>query len=108
MCGLVKFGSVSNAKAHLKEILKDVDITDNPILLHYTDGIVKASLYVHEKLQDIDYEIMSVEDMHREFFFVRIQCALSVMCDSTEKSIKESLLNLRKSVSSHFSILSKK
>lgn len=95
LCGLVKIGSVSNAKAHLKEILTDVDITDNPILLHYDEGQIRASLFIHEKLQDIDFEVMSIEDLYKEFFFVRIQCDLSVNCDASEKSIKESLFRLR-------------
>ncbi|XP_054086084.1 probable Ufm1-specific protease 2 isoform X2 [Zeugodacus cucurbitae] len=29
LCGLVKFGDCTDAEAHLNEILKDVDITDN-------------------------------------------------------------------------------
>lgn len=95
LCGLVKIGSVSNAKAHLKEILKDVDITDNPILLHYNDGQLIASLFVHEKLQDIDFEVMSIDDLYTEFFFVRIQCELSAVCEAAEQSIKESLFGIR-------------
>lgn len=95
MCGLVKIGSISNANAHLKEILTDVDITDNPILLHYNAGQIKASLFIHEKLQDIDFEVMSIDDLHTEFFFVRIQCELSAVCDVSEQSIKESLFGVR-------------
>ncbi|XP_063710149.1 probable Ufm1-specific protease 2 [Culicoides brevitarsis] len=95
LCGLVKIGSVSNAKAHLKEILTDVDITDNPILLHYNNGDIKASLFIHEKLQDIDFEVMRIDDLYNEFFFVRIQCQLAAFCDATEQSIKESLFGLR-------------
>lgn len=102
LCGLVKFGksSIKESEKNLKEIINDIDITDNPIVLTVDEGDIKASFYVHEKLQDIAYEVVSVSDIYREFFFVRIQTYLEVAVELTEKSIKDNMFALRKNLAS--------
>lgn len=86
LCGLVKFGDCTDTEAHLSEIFKDVDITDNPILLHCELGTLvglRASIFMHEKLQDIPYEVMEAEQLYRDFCFTRLKCNLNVYTEQT-------------------------
>ena len=105
LCGLIKFGLCSDTEAHLNEILQDVDITDNPILLNCELGTstglnLKASLFKHGQLEAIPYEVISEEELYRQFFFVRLQCDLDLLVEENEKSIKDSMLALRKRLAS--------
>ena len=86
LCGLVKFGDCSDAEAHLSEILKDVDITDNPILLHCELGTLvglKASIFMHGKLEQVPYEIMEAEKLYADFCFSRLKCDFSIYAENT-------------------------
>lgn len=88
LCGLVKFGDCSDAEAHLSEVFKDVDITDNPILLHCELGTLvgmKASVFMHGKLKEIPFEVMNAEKMYEEFCFTRLRCSLSIYAEPKPK-----------------------
>lgn len=82
-------------------IVQDVDVTDNPVLLHCELGTtvgLRASLFKHGQLEDISFTVMSEEDLWAEFIHARIQCSLEVICASDVKSVKNSMQNLRKQV----------
>ncbi|KAG4066450.1 hypothetical protein HA402_007086 [Bradysia odoriphaga] len=102
LCGLIKFGECTDAQAHLNEIIQDVDVTDNPVLLHCEIGTsnVRASLFMHGHLEDIQFDIMEEETLWNEFIYARVQCNLEVVCPEDEKSVKASMQNLRKYVAS--------
>ena len=81
--------------------MQDIDITDNPILLTCDVGTVvglKASVFKHGQLQEIAYEVTEDEELFKDFFVARLQCDLQVICDENEKSIRDSMQNLRKRV----------
>jgi Ufm1-specific protease 2 len=101
LCGLIKFGEYTDTEAHLAEIIKDIDITDNPILLKYSQGAeqkLQASIFKHGQLQVIEYDVMSVEELYSEFFFCRLIGELDVFCACSEKSVHECMVTLRKKV----------
>lgn len=101
LCGLIKFGPCSDAEAHLSEILQDVDITDNPVLINCDgNGDVKASLFKHGQLEDINFEVVSEVDLFRDYLFLRLQCSLELYCELNEKSIAENSFRLRKRLAS--------
>lgn len=86
LCGLVKFGDCTDAEAHLNEILKDVDITDNPILLQCELGTLvglRASVFIHSKLEEVPYEVMEAEQLYRDFCFTRLKCSLELFTHQT-------------------------
>ncbi|XP_055855942.1 probable Ufm1-specific protease 2 [Episyrphus balteatus] len=101
LCGLVKFGDCTDAEAHINVILKDVDITDNPILLQLELGTLvgmKASIFMHEKLEQIPYEVMEAEELYTDFCFSRIKCNLMLYTESTVEAVKKNMHILRKNV----------
>lgn len=100
LCGIVKIGSCGEAQGRLKEVLEDVDITDNPILLTVNGDEIKASVFVHEQFEDIEFQVLTAQELYRDFFFVRVQCSLLTICENNEKSIKDKLFQLRKSLAS--------
>lgn len=99
LCGIFKFGDCSDTEAHMEEILTNVDITDNPILLqcHKEDGDfeVKASQWKNGKLETIEYEICSEEQLYRQFVMMRLLGYTEISTENNENSIKSSFLELR-------------
>lgn len=100
LCGLIKFGSCTDAEAHLSEIIADVDVTDNPILLTCDTGCenLKAFLFKNGKLEEAEYEVMSEEELHKSFSFVRLRFDMREYVDDQSR-IPEILQERRKYVS---------
>lgn len=102
LCGLVKFGPCTDVEAHLTEIFKDVDITDNPILLNCELGTLvglKASFLMHGKLEQVPYEVMEAEQLYRDFCFTRIKCSWTIYTEKNPTSLRREMYLLRKSIS---------
>lgn len=102
LCGLVKFGDCSDAEAHLSEIFKDVDITDNPILLHCELGTLvglKASFLMHGKLEQVPYEVMDEEQLCRDFCFTRLKCSWTIYTEDNALAVRREMHALRKTIS---------
>lgn len=71
LCGLIKFGTCTDAEAHLNEILADVDVTDNPILLTCDIGgceNLKAFFLQNGKLVETAFEVMLYESNATSLF----------------------------------------
>ncbi|XP_036326954.1 probable Ufm1-specific protease 2 [Rhagoletis pomonella] len=99
LCGLVKFGDCTDAEAHLTEILKDVDITDNPILLQCELGTLvglRAHVFMHSKLEEVPYEVMEEEELHSDFCFTRLKCSLDFYTQQTVEAVRREMHLLRK------------
>lgn len=102
LCGLVKFGDCTDAEAHLSQVFKDVDITDNPALLHCQLGTttgLKAAFLLHGKLEDVPYEIMESDALCRDFCFTRLKCHWSIHTLGTESAVRARIHDLRKKIS---------
>lgn len=102
LCGLVKFGHCTDAEAHLSEIFKDVDITDNPILLNCELGTLvglKASFLMHGKLEQVPYEILSAEEIFRDFCFTRLKCSWTIYTEANPLAVRKEMHSLRKTIS---------
>lgn len=72
------------------------------MLLHCETGEtanIRASLFKHGQMEDIQFDIMDEETLWAEFVHSRVQCNLEVICPEDEKSVKASMQNLRKYVS---------
>uniref|UniRef100_A0A240SWY2 Probable Ufm1-specific protease 2 n=1 Tax=Glossina morsitans morsitans TaxID=37546 RepID=A0A240SWY2_GLOMM len=102
LCGLVKFGDCSDVEAHLSEVFKDVDITDNPILLHCELGTLvglRAYFLMHGKLEQVPYEVMLPAQLYRDFCFTRLKCNWTIYCEATNQSVQHEMHALRKMLS---------
>lgn len=102
LCGLVKFGLCTDAEAHMADILLDVDVTDNPILLHCELGTtvgLRASLFKHGQLEQIPFEVVGEQQLMNEFAYTRLACRLDIDCAEDELSMKKALQTLRVHVS---------
>lgn len=99
LCGLIKFRSCSDAAAHLKEIFSDVDVTDNPILLTCDSGCenLKAFFFKNGKLELAEYEVLSEQELHQTFSFVRLRFYLREFVDDLSR-IPEIMQDRRKYV----------
>lgn len=74
-------------------------MTDNPLLIKYSldAADVNAFYYIHQKLEPIQYEIISEDDLWEDFFYIRLQANLPFITEKT--NILESLQDTRKNVS---------
>lgn len=106
LCGLIKFGTCSDAAAHLSEIISDVDVTDNPILLTCESGCedLKAFFFKNGKLEEAEYEVVSEEELLRSFSFVRLRFDFREYVDELCR-IPEIMQERRKYVGHHLSRL---
>lgn len=98
LCGLVKFGLCTDAEAHMADILQDVDVTDNPILLHCELGTtvgLRASLIKHGQVEQIPFEVVDEQQLWNEFAYTRLTCTLEINCAESEEAVKEALQKLR-------------
>uniref|UniRef100_A0A0K8TZQ5 Probable Ufm1-specific protease 2 n=1 Tax=Bactrocera latifrons TaxID=174628 RepID=A0A0K8TZQ5_BACLA len=103
LCGLVKFGDCTDAEAHINDILKDVDITDNPILLQCELGTLvgmRASVFIHSKFEEVPYEVMEAEQLYRDFCFTKLKCSLELYTQQTVEAVRREMHTLRKLLSS--------
>ncbi|EDV97348.1 probable Ufm1-specific protease 2 [Drosophila grimshawi] len=101
LCGLVKFGECSDTQAHLNEVISSVDITDNPILLQCQLGTLvgmKASFFMHGKLEDVPYEVMEASQLYNDFCFTRLKCGFFLYTAPTPEAIAKEMHALRKRV----------
>lgn len=103
LIGLVKFGDCFDER-QIGEILKDCEITDNPILLHCNLGStvgLKASIFVHGKLESIPFEVMEPTDLYNDFCFSRVRCNLSIFSEEDGENIKRNIQKLRKDIAAN-------
>ncbi|XP_017100416.2 probable Ufm1-specific protease 2 [Drosophila bipectinata] len=101
LCGLVKFGDCTDGEAHLNEVIKSVDITDNPILLQCQLGTLvglRASFFVHGKLEEAQYEVMEAEQLYNDFCFTRLKCGYFLQTAATPEAVAREMHVLRKRV----------
>lgn len=78
--------------------MQDIDVTDNPILLHCELGTsvgLRASLFKHGQLEDIAFEVLEEQQLWNDFIYTRLQCTLEINCAEDEASLKKALQVLR-------------
>lgn len=82
----------------MPDILRDIDVTDNPILLHCDVGTtrgLRASLFKHGQLEQIAFEVVDEARLRREFVYTRLSCVLEVRCAETEAAVRKAMQALR-------------
>lgn len=101
LCGVVKFGETLTTGTRMKEILQDVDITDNPLVMIINKKKeMKAHFLVHDKFEETKYEVLSADDMWKQFIHVRLNTVLPLSCEATISGVKNVLQSKRKKIAS--------
>ncbi|KOB77192.1 Uncharacterized protein OBRU01_04511 [Operophtera brumata] len=101
LCGVVKFQDDLSAGTLVKEILQDVDITDNPlVILMNKSKELKANFLVHDKFEETNYEVLSTEELWRQFLHVRLNTVLPLICEATINGVKNMMQTKRKKIAS--------
>ncbi|CAK1551837.1 unnamed protein product [Leptosia nina] len=101
LCGVAKFSDTPNLESKPKEILQDVDITDNPLFLTIDkEKEIKAHFLVHEKFEETQYDIFESEDLWKQFIHVRLNTVLPLTCEATIAGVKNVLQTKRKKIAS--------
>lgn len=65
---------------------------------------MKAHFLVHDKFEETKYEVMSTEEMSRQFLYVRLNTVLPLSCEATIDGVKNVMQNKRKKVSANDNI----
>lgn len=101
LCGVIKFGDVFTVENGLNEFLQDVDITDNPLVIIVNDKKqMKAHFVVHDKFEEVEYDVLSSEEMWKQFVHVRLNTTLPLSCEATIAGVKNVMQNKRKKIAS--------
>uniref|UniRef100_A0A1E1VX63 Probable Ufm1-specific protease 2 n=1 Tax=Pectinophora gossypiella TaxID=13191 RepID=A0A1E1VX63_PECGO len=101
LCGVIKFGETLTMDNNIKEILQDVDITDNPLVIIINERKdMKAHFLVHDKFEETPYEVLAAEDLWKQFLHVRLSTVLPLSCEATIAGVKNIMQNKRKKIAS--------
>ncbi|XP_041973133.1 ufm1-specific protease 2 [Aricia agestis] len=101
LCGIIKFTEGLSLDSRPKEILQDVDITDNPLVVTISKANkMKAYFLVHDKLEETSYEILEEEDFWRQFLHLRLTTVLPFQCEATIPGVKNVLQSKRVKIAS--------
>lgn len=74
-------------------------MTDNPIYLTCKldkTNAVAASFVKNNVLEEAPFVVLSKDEVHSQFVYVRLKAEIPFMCELTSHSVKETVLNLRK------------
>ncbi|XP_077255806.1 UFM1 specific peptidase 2 isoform X2 [Temnothorax americanus] len=97
-CGILRTGEREEVDT---AVFKDIDITDNPLLLKYsrTTSDVQAYFYVRRKLEAVNnLSIITEDDLSRQFVYVRLQATLPLVAQ--DGNVSEALRESRKNIAS--------
>ncbi|XP_059059990.1 probable Ufm1-specific protease 2 [Achroia grisella] len=101
LCGVVKFGESLSMDLPLKDILQEVDITDNPLVININKTKnLKAHFLVHDKFEETTYEVLSAEEMWKQFLHVRLNTVVPLSCEAAISGVKNVMQNKRKKIAS--------
>ncbi|XP_058810723.1 ufm1-specific protease 2 isoform X2 [Phymastichus coffea] len=87
---------VDQYKQDIPDAFKDIDVTDNPLLIKYSldAADINAFYYIHQKLEPIKFDIINEEDLRKNFCYVRLQATLPFISEKT--NVLDTLQETRK------------
>ncbi|XP_063379661.1 probable Ufm1-specific protease 2 [Cydia fagiglandana] len=101
LCGVIKFGETLTTETRLKEILQDVDITDNPLVIIINQNKdMKAHFLVHDKFEETKYEVLEADELWKQFLHVRLNTVIPLSCEATINGVKNIMQNKRIKIAS--------
>ncbi|XP_061705860.1 probable Ufm1-specific protease 2 isoform X1 [Cydia pomonella] len=101
LCGVIKFGETLTTETRLKEILQDVDITDNPLVIIINQNKdIKAHFLVHDKFEETKYEVLDADELWNQFLHVHLNTVVPLSCEATIAGVKNIMQNKRIKIAS--------
>uniref|UniRef100_A0A182Q957 Probable Ufm1-specific protease 2 n=1 Tax=Anopheles farauti TaxID=69004 RepID=A0A182Q957_9DIPT len=103
LIGWVKTGPYEDPKDFLLKAGPDAFVTDNPVYLHFTGepgAELQTFVFEQRKLQPVECDVFGDEFLYSEYYLLRLQCTLTLVCENTEKSVCENAFRLRKQLGS--------
>ncbi|VVC89167.1 unnamed protein product [Leptidea sinapis] len=101
LCGVVKFNDSTGFDSKLKEILQNVDITDNPLFITIgKDKKMSVNFMVHDKFEETKYDILEADELWKQFLHVRLNTIIPFSCEATIAGVKNVMQNKRKKIAS--------
>lgn len=97
-CGILRVGECEEIDP---DVFKDIDITDNPLLLKYSRNTsdLQAYFYMHQKLEAVNnFSIVSEDGISQQFTYIRLQATLPLTAQ--DGNMLEALQELRKNIAS--------
>ncbi|XP_018336684.1 ufm1-specific protease 2 [Agrilus planipennis] len=102
ICGVIDINSEEN-NVKVDDILRKVDITDNPIYISFNSSLensISAYFIVNDQLKSANFEIVKQANIYSEFVHVRLRASLPIYTELNIDAIKEAFLTLRKQFTS--------
>uniref|UniRef100_A0A182PVX9 Ufm1-specific protease 2 n=1 Tax=Anopheles epiroticus TaxID=199890 RepID=A0A182PVX9_9DIPT len=103
LIGWVKTGPFEDPTDFLLKSGPDAFVTDNPVYLHYTgepEAELQTFIFEQRKLQSVESVLFADDFLYREYYLLRLQCTLTLVCEQNEKSVCENAFRLRKQLGS--------
>ncbi|XP_066592304.1 ufm1-specific protease 2 isoform X2 [Prorops nasuta] len=98
LCGILHIGQ---CEEKLPDAFKDIDVTDNPLLLKYSlnDSKLQSYFYVHQKLEIINnVEVITEEELYQQFLYIQVQGSIPLL--TLKENIIDALQDSRKNIAS--------
>nr|CAD7458427.1 unnamed protein product [Timema tahoe] len=88
-------------KAVLLDGLREVEVTDNPVLLTYSsegEAPLKSQYIINDNLCDTELHVLTEEEFWKQFVCIRVQGFLKVSCDVKKDVVLETLQEIGKEI----------
>lgn len=109
-CGIIQLGdndlkikstTSEENEEQIKERLRDIDVTDNPVFIkHNNNNVIAAWFCVNDRLEPTKYTAITEQDIYSQFIHLNLVAQLPVSCDITREQIIHTFTGLRKSIAS--------
>ncbi|XP_035893445.1 ufm1-specific protease 2 [Anopheles stephensi] len=103
LIGWVKTGPYQDPTDFLLKYGPDAFVTDYPVYVHYTGepgAELQTFIFTNRMLQSVECVTFEDDFLYREYYLLRLQCTLTLVCEQTEKSVCENAFRLRKQLGS--------
>nr|CAD7263145.1 unnamed protein product [Timema shepardi] len=88
-------------EAALLDGLREVEVTDNPVLLTYSSegkAPLKSQYIINDNLCDTELYVLTEEEFWKQFVCIRVQGFLKISCDVKKDVVLETLQELGKEI----------
>lgn len=102
LCGFIQIGDGNFNEEFVENNFSEIYVTDNPLFINYNkeNDSISAFFNINGKLKATEYSIITEQEILEQYCYLHVQAQVSLSCELSANSIKESLASLRKSIAS--------